>query len=73
VKSDSLDFLISNGYKEEAKRIILRKIWEDDEMYVIRKSKIEDPKRQIAYEKLKSKFVRYFTRIGEDSPLYDKL
>lgn len=45
-----LEFLIVNGYKDEAKRMLLRKVW--------------NLKSESSYEKLKQEYNHYFIKIG---------
>jgi len=69
---DSLDFLIINNFKEEAKRILLRQIWDEDDMYSLRNNPtIKEFDR--SYNYLKNKYNPYFIRIGETFPTYDCL
>jgi len=69
---DSLDFLIINNFKEEAKRILLRQIWDEDEMYSLRNNPtIKEFDR--SYNYLKNKYDAYFIAIGEPFPTYNCL
>jgi len=51
---NELLFLIANGYKDEAKRMLLRKVWED--------------KREYTFEKMEQMYGEYFAQIGEPFP-----
>lgn len=51
---NEVSFLIANGYKDEAKRMLLRKVWEVKDKY--------------PYNKIKSSFSKYFAQIGEPFP-----
>jgi hypothetical protein len=52
-----IQFLIVNGYKEEARRMLLRKVW--------------TLKSEISYEELKQEYNNFFIKIGEAFPSED--
>lgn len=51
---DELHFLISNGYIDEAKRILLRRVWK--------------LKANTSYREIKQAYNYYFTKIGLEFP-----
>ena len=70
--NDSVDFLIANGYKEEAKRQLLRIVWNDQLMKPLK----DRPTKEVYdlnYPKLKEKYNKKFIRLGEEFPIYDNL
>jgi len=74
--NDSLEFLIINDFKEEAKRILLREIWDEDEMYALRNNPSNNPtikEFDRSYNYLKNKYDAYFIAIGEPFPTYNCL
>ncbi len=71
-EKDSIDFLIANCYKEEAKRKLLKMVWNDQLMYPL-KGKPTKEVFDLHYPKLKEKYNKKFMRLGEDFPTYDNL
>ena len=71
-ENDSIDFLIANGYKVEAKIKLLRDVWNDPLMYHL-KGKLTKEVFDLHYPKLREKYIKKFTRLGEDFPSYDNL
>jgi hypothetical protein len=69
---DSFDFLIANNYNEEAKRKLLRQVWNDQLMNPL-KNKPTKETFDLHYPRLKEKYNEKFIRLGEDFPKYDKL
>jgi len=71
-EKDSVDFLIANGYKEEAKRKLLKMVWNDQLMNPL-KSRPTKEIYNLHYPKLKEKYNKKFIRLGEDFPTYNNL
>ncbi len=69
---DSFDFLIANGYKDEAKRVLLRKIWTDYWMRFLRDCETNE-QFDLHYNKLKDRYIEEFKMLQEEFPKYDNL
>ena len=69
-KTESFNFLISNGYKDEAKKVLLKEVWESDTMYNLRLS-LNNKDFDVNYDIVKAKFKEKFNRLGEDFPKYE--
>ena len=63
-------FLVFNGYKDEARRLLFSKIWDDKRMddFVL-KFDIDSFERN--YEKIKADYTRFFLLMDEEFPSYD--
>jgi hypothetical protein len=69
-KHDRFLFLIYNGYKEEAKRFILSRIWADYNMLYFRNTTDMDWAKQY-FGRLKEKYKKEFELLGEEFPAYE--
>lgn len=69
---DSFNFLIANGYKDEAKRVVLRKVWNDYWMQFLRDSE-NNKQFDTHYNKLKDRYIEEFKMLQEEFPKYDNL
>lgn len=71
-EKDDVEFLIANGYKEEAKRKLLKMVWSDQLMNPLKSRPTKDV-FDLNYPKLKEKYNKKFIRLGEEFPTYDNL
>lgn len=65
-------FLVHNGYQDEAKRVLVKTIWNSKEMSKMRVAqslKVFDEN----YRVLKNGYEEFFNVLGEDFPLYESL
>ncbi|MCL1943570.1 MAG: hypothetical protein FWF54_08525 [Candidatus Azobacteroides sp.] len=69
---DRFYFLAFNGYKDEAKKLLLTMIWGDSYMIAMKFSENESS-FDTYLEKLKSEYQKYFDLLGEEFPDYNLL
>jgi hypothetical protein len=70
---DYFYFLAFNGYKDEAKRLLLSMIWESSNMKVMISGGNKKSEYDAYYEDLKRKCQKYFDLLGEEFPDYNLL